>query len=443
MSLRRAGIVAGVCLLLGVIFAGRLVQAQDVSVGVGDTILQVSGQTSPNAFVTISQDGGVIGTTSADASGNFSQTYPAQQPGLHQLTIFADTITGLRTDTITLDINITEHGTTTAEAFLPPAVAIQNTSPEYDERLAIRGETYPNSTIAIYIDNSAYSTATADAAGLWSASLYITTLAGGPHSLFVRASDSLGAQSHPSAQRYFAVPNKQEPTPPTSNVPHIPTITFPASGDVWHESSITVQGTSDKHVQIELWNGADLLGSVWSDNAGQWSLPINLDGTEYSLRVRACIEDTCSAFSGTVQFTYQPGAAVSPTEKPLHIAVPKASFVVFQHEPVILRANVLDGQPPYSVVIEWDTDTTEKVSFRHDELTLIHRYAQPGEYTVGVNVRDSQGRSGRVYFSILVKPIEESIPGWTIPAIVTSGVVLFAAAAYAINWRAHRLRLPK
>jgi hypothetical protein len=428
--MRLVGRVAALCSILVALF-GVVAHAETVSVtiGVGDTILSVSGQTSPDAFVTISKDGSVIGTTAADNSGAFGQTFPAQEPGIHQLSIFAHTAGGQNTDTVSLNVNIAEHATTTVDVFLPPTILVTDNSLDFGQQLELSGEAAPSSTIIIYVNNSDYATATADAQGLWNTSLNTGALPSGQHSLFVRAVDGVGEQSYPSASRSFSVAAQRGIPPPASTAPKAPIITFPKADTVWREQTITVTGSAGGTVQIELWDGGTLIGSVWSNSQGKWSMPLQLEPKSYELRARACLDQKCSAFSPTVRFTYEPTTPIPPNEQPLKIAVPRSSFTVYERQTVPLRATVIDGQPPYRATIDWGDGKIETRTYTQDDLLFPHAYDEPGKYTVKIHIQDSQGRENTIFFTIDVQPTERPGFSFTFPVIA-----LFLALTFLLSW---------
>lgn len=412
--------------------SGSLVNAEDVavSVGVGDTILSVSGNTSPNAFVTISRDGGVIGTTTADAAGEFNQDFPAQDPGLHQISIFAHTAGGVNTDTVTASINITEHATTGVDIFLPSALVIADTSLAYGQSLALSGEAAPSGTVTVFIDNNDYASASTDSQGNWSLAVSTLALAAGQHTLFVRVTDGLGAQSYPTTERFFSLTAKPlPPRTPGQGVPAVPAIDFPTPGLIWTNPSITIRGTADPGTQIELWDGSDNLGSVWADDQGAWSIPLELQPGEYEIRVRACLNQRCSAFSPTVVFTYSPS---QPGALPLKISVPKSSFTMYQNQVVSPRAIVMDGRQPYKTKIVWGDGTTTTTRSGQDELRFLHRYKKPGRYSVSLDVEDADGRQGRVYFTVEVKPRP--------PIVWIFGLLIIPLLLLAWSWYVRRRR---
>lgn len=404
-----------------------------VSVGVGDTILSVSGKTSPNAFVTISRDGGVIGTTTANAAGEFDQDFPAQDPGLHQISMFASTTGGANTDTVTVTINITEHATTSVDIFLPSTVAIADTSLAYGQQLSLNGEAAPSSTVTVFIDDNDYASTSSNAQGLWSISVGTLALAAGQHTLFVRVTDGFGAQSYPTTERPFSLTARPTaPTPPGQPAPAVPVIDFPTPGLVWTKPSIVVRGTADPGTQIELWDGSDNLGSVWSDDQGGWSIRLDLQSGDYSIKARACLNRICSVFSPTVSFAYRPGGPGSG--RPLKITLPQSAFTVYQDQPLNLRAIVEDGRQPYQTVVRWGDGTTTTASYGQDELRSLHRYKQPGKYSAWLDVEDADGRKGRVYFTVEVKPRPAKV--WILSLLI---VLLLVLVAWLLHrWYRHR-----
>jgi hypothetical protein len=392
--------------------------------------------------VTISKDGSVIGTVVADGNGDYDQTFPAQEPGLHELQLFAHTTGGNNTDAVSINVNIMEHATTSVTVFLPSTMQVSDTSLAYGQQLDLQGEAAPSSTIAIYVDGTVYATASTDAQGVWSTSLPTMALAPGQHAFFVRVSDGIGNQSYPTSARSFSLeaqPGKPgEPSPPqlprpSRSAPHIPSITFPQAGAVWRQPIIEVRGSADKHVQVELWDDTRIIGSVWSDASGAWSMQLSLEAKEYALRARACLNQRCSAFSPVVRFTYEPEGAIPPHEGPLLIHVPQSHFTVYQNQAVSLLAFVLNGQPPHKSTIDWGDGAVQKYMSPHDGLSFLHVYTKPGKYAVTVDVQDAQGKKNRIYFSIEVKPN-------VVDRVTSFLILILLAIAILCLWLARKRR---
>lgn len=405
---QRAGLALLLCAVCTIGFFGRaLAETITVTIGVGDTILTVTGKTSPNAFVTILKDAAVIGTTTAAADGTYTRTFPAQSPGLHAIDIYANSVSGVNTDTVTLNINITEHATTTVEVFLPTTLVVEDTTLEPSQTLHLSGETFPLSSVNVFIDNTDFVTVLADSQGNWTAQVTTAPLSGGQHEFFVRAIDSLGNQSYPTAMRFFtlAIPPGL-PTPPTPiEVPPVPSITFPISNTIWEQPQITITGQAKPHVQIELWDGTQPLGAAWSDAKGEWALTVLLEAKEYHLRARACLRGQCSVFSREVILTHRPASGVQPgTGQGLIITLPTLSFFVFEDTALIIRPTIVNGQPPYQVKIDWGDGSSGNDTLNSGRFSIGHAYSTPGKYTATLSAYDTQGLSGSLQFTVEVLP---------------------------------------
>ncbi|HZM64140.1 MAG TPA: hypothetical protein VFB59_03340 [Candidatus Saccharimonadales bacterium] len=436
LRIRWAALLTLLCILACCI--GQPVKADDVSVtiGVGDTILVVQGKTSPNAFVTISRDGAVVGTTNADAAGIYSQTFPAQEPGLHQIHVVAQTVNGRQTDTISVIINIAEHATTTADIFLPPTLVVGQTDLAHDEPLQIQGETCPDCTVTVYIDDADVTLVAADASGNWNASISTIGFSSGEHSFFVRASDSLGAQSYPTTLRRFvlqppltsAVPGPTVPGAPGADGKglSIPVITFPPGGITWTQPSITVRGTADPNVQIELFDDQTSLGSVWSNSNGEWELPIFLQSKEYTLRARACYAGVCSPLSESLFF-------ISKIAAPLRIELPRSAFSIRKDQPLDLLATIQGGESPFKITVDWGDGSTQSSNQSNPQVDLSHVYTRSGNYAGWLEVEDTHSQRSKVYFTVKVG---SGVP--IVPMAIAFGMVLLILGVYTVLLHRHK-----
>jgi hypothetical protein len=417
-------------------------QVVTVTIGVGDTILSVSGQTSPGAFVTISKNGSTIGTTTAAADGSYGVTIPAQEPGIHTYRLAAQTPGGQNTNPVDVNVNITEHATTNLYVFLPPTLQIATLSPAYGQPVAVSGETAPDVDVMVYMDNVIYATVQADGQGRWSAVISTASLAGGNHQLFARAVDGLGEQSYPTAVRTIVV--AAEPSRPierpssggqggTRQAPPKPVITYPPTGLEWPHPTITIRGTAQSGTQVEVWDGDKIIGSVWADDKGDWQLPLHLGKAEYDLRARACRAERCSGFSPSVRFRYTPPPG---QQRPLTVIVPQSQFSILRHQQLTIRATIMDGRAPYTVVASWGDGTRTRAATGSQYIFQKHKYQRTGRYVVQLQLEDAAGRTNTIYYTVEVRPGL----GWAIPL----GMVLVAASLAAAFWllwkRWHRLR---
>ena len=188
-----------------------------VSLNVGDTILRVNGKTSPGAFVTIQDGGSVIGTTTANGSGNFDKSFPAQNPGLHTLKIHAeDPASNVTTDTVTQSVSLQPQAKTTVTFFLPTTLVIANDQVPRGGDLTVSGRTIPNGNVTVRLDDNQNFTSAADSSGNWSLNINTTDFVIGIHRVFAVANDSLGAHSSPTTERQFTV------LPEGAQAPNVP-----------------------------------------------------------------------------------------------------------------------------------------------------------------------------------------------------------------------------
>lgn len=438
----RAAIIVVMLLVLYQAVPGRAENAE-VTIGVGDTILYVTGKTSPGGLVTFIRDGSTIGAATANSIGEFNQSFPAQEPGLHTLELFTQTISGDVTDKVELTVNIAQHATTTVDVFLPSTLELEDVRLEAGQVLRLRGETIPSSNVLLFVDSAEYVSIIADSQGKWQAAIPTGSLASGQHRVFAKVVDGSGNQSHPTSLRFFSV-GSPPPTivPPILRStglprlpfegrgrPSVPVILFPRSGAVWYQSSITVRGYGDPGVQIELWDDKGPIASVWSNAQGEWFVVLDLHAKEYVLRARACLQGICSALSQPTLFTY-----TSREPPPLKIAADQYTFTTYVGEPLTIKAQVTDGQTPYEVTVNWGDQHTSKESFSQNHLQSTHRYSLAGKYIVTLVAKDINGRSGQVVISV---DVGERHPAfWILVVLLLLAVLLLSFWLKPWGWRA-------
>lgn len=401
--LRRWGyIVACTAVMTGVLLIGGLqTRAENVSVsiGVGDTVMVVQGSTSPAAFVTIKDNGSVIGTTTANTAGRFSQTFSAVSPGLHNISIFARDEQGRTTDTITINADTPEHQTTVIEAFLPPTITLSATEMTQGSALTLSGSTYPGAVVTLTIDNNQVFTAIAEGNGLWSYILQTSTLAAGQHSIYARATDGSGNQSYPTAPRTFTLNPANTPAPAPLFPLTAPTITQPADGAVIQASEVVVAGTSQAYVQIELWDDNQIIGSVVADAGGHWQLLLRASKETYNLRARACSDRSCSRFSNTVRIRFSGFGSRSG----FVVRLDHYRFTTNVGQPITLVITLEGGPAPYHGTVYWGDGSSDSFNTSQPKLRLTHIYTKKGLYNAGVNAQNARSEQSQAFFSVAVR----------------------------------------
>lgn len=404
---RAASFLSAICLFcsLAWLCVASVSAQMAASVGVGDTSLNLSGRTSPNAYVTVSSDSGVVGTVLADSSGNFSQSFPAQNPGITELHISAQDTAGRITDTASLQINLQEHFPTDVSVFLPTSLGLQPLSAVQGRHVEATGQTIPSGVVSIVIDGQVAGTVTSAADGSWDYMVDTTRLPVGSHTVVAKVSDAIGGQSYPTSQYIFEVsaqtssrlPVRVNQLPPFPLLT-APQITFPAQNAVIHDAALTIAGKGPVRTQIEVWDSSHALGSVWSDFLGNWQLPITLSPGSYSIRARACSNNLCGNFSPAILFTYQSGQL--PQQK-LQATLDPYAITASSGDQTTIHLQIHYGTIPYSVTANWgDGSALEHLKLSKSTTTLAHTYAEPGKYTGTIVVSDRNGSKQLLYFTV-------------------------------------------
>jgi hypothetical protein len=196
-----------------------------VTAGVGDTILTLSGKTSPDSQVTFLRGGTVIGTTVSDINGDFYKQFTSQAylPEIHDLRIYSTDSEGISTSTILHQIYVPPHTETHwANIVLPPTINISTTTidKEINEILNISGHTVPLSAVTVFFYYSTISkSTTSDESGYWEVFVEAVELETRTHLIYAKTLTESGHLSPNSEQKIFLVtepaPIPEDPLDPT------------------------------------------------------------------------------------------------------------------------------------------------------------------------------------------------------------------------------------
>ncbi|HYH66692.1 MAG TPA: Ig-like domain-containing protein [Urbifossiella sp.] len=163
------------------------------------TTLTLTGTAEANSTVTLVVDGVVFGTTTADASGNWSRA------GVGVLAAGPRSFTARATDSAGNTSAPSAAFVVTIDATAPAAPVITGVTPDTGASptdritntggLTVTGTAEPNSTVRVFDNGTALGLTTADGSGNWSLAV---ALAEGSHPLTARATDVAGNASGPS-----------------------------------------------------------------------------------------------------------------------------------------------------------------------------------------------------------------------------------------------------
>lgn len=406
----------------------------DVSLGVDDTVLKITGKTSPQALVTILSDGAVIGTVTANSDGTFEKSFPSQTPGLRNVKLFAETPGGQTTDTVAENINLASHAETTLNVFLPTTLSLSASQVEQGGTITFSGATYPGASVTVVLDNNLTQTVTAGSDGRWSLEVQTDGFYIGTHSAYAVAQDQNGDQSAPTSKRVFQVTEAddegagQEPAPTAPEQIETPVITSPQSGQHTTQTPIEVCGLASPNAQVEIWEGGEIIGSVFANHEGEWCLTVDLSEPRHEITARACIADVCSEFSKPVVIFFDGHEGVAG----LRLTLEKYRFTgVAAGDPITLEIILEGGEPPYEASIDWGNADAETITLERSRTPVRLTYESAGLYTGIVTARDNSGQMQTRYFSVMV--VES--PGWTVAPIIAAIIAAIVGAILYAAWQ--------
>ncbi|MFL5347471.1 MAG: adventurous gliding motility protein AgmC [Hyalangium sp.] len=261
-----------------------------------------TGTAEANSSVTVYVDNVLVGTTMADASGNWSFTQPtALSEGSHSVKATAKDAAGnvsafSNTNTFTVD---------TTPPAAPVVVAPANGSTTSNTTPAYTGTAEANSTVTVYVDNVAVGNTTADGSGNWSFT-QPTALLEGSHSVKATATDVAGNISVFSNTNTFTV----DLTPPSA-----PVVLTPANGSTSNNTTPAYTGTAEAGSTVTVYVDNVAVGTTTANASGAWSFTQPTALSEGSHSVKATAKDAAgnvSVFSNTNTFTVDTTPPAAP-----------------------------------------------------------------------------------------------------------------------------------
>lgn len=386
-------------------------ESVNIGVGVGDTVLDISGQSSPHAFISIYSGQGLIATVTADGSGDFNGSVAARTPGITRLTLSGRDTENRLTDAVTVEVNLQEHTHTAVHVFLPTTLELSALTMTEGQTLGVRGRTYPSANISLFVDNQTAGTVKAAPDGSWSMAIGMAAYSSGLHGIFTRVSDNLGGQSFSTVTQSFIltrsalevlpIPTKPPTIPPINPAPAAPRILSPSDKYVSRQSRVVISGQGPARTQIEVLEDGRVIGSVFSDFSGAWALPYTFSDGSHTIRARSCTADRCSGYSNQVSFSYQSNPSGSPR---LRARLEKQSYSLIQssgNNKATLRLSINEGAPLFQVNIDWGDKSKSSLTSSDRDISASHSYAEAGKYTGRVLIRNPLG-SQELFFTVNV-----------------------------------------
>lgn len=174
--------------------------------------VRISGYSAPGTFITITENGTVIGTDTAGIAGLFSKYLTGISPGNHTFTIFG--VDSSNRTTSLLDVSaITPiyQETSISNLLLSPTIELSTTSINQGDLLVTNGSSIINGNLSIFTEphlRTYY--ATASATGIWSYTIDNTDeYIPGDYHIYSLVQNDIGSQSLFSNALQFSVISNQ------------------------------------------------------------------------------------------------------------------------------------------------------------------------------------------------------------------------------------------
>ncbi|MFZ6648871.1 Ig-like domain-containing protein [Undibacterium sp. TJN25] len=219
----------------------------------------------------------LLGSTTANNSGNWSITSSALSTGTHTLTVKLSDLAG---NVSTASTGRTVIIDTSAAAPPTPTVAASSDGGVLGDGITnvatptITGTAEANASITLYDTDgtTVLGTATADGAGVWS--IVSSTLTGpGSHTLTVKQTDLAGNVSAASGGLVLTIDTT---VPAAPSVPVLATASDSGTpGDhITNVAAPVVTGTAEANATVKLYDtdGTTVLGTATADGSGNWSI---------------------------------------------------------------------------------------------------------------------------------------------------------------------------
>ncbi len=214
--------VLGVFALFAIVTSADEGGSFTVTVGVRGTEVDFNGTTMPNALVTFSEGGTVIGSTVSNDIGEFSYTYPYANYGDHTYDVQAQDSASRDTKPVSFDVTIDSNETVEiSDIFLPPTIELLSQDVLPGDEVTAVGEAQPGATLTLAIDGTDIVHQTVvNSTGHWTIIFPVTFESGG-YNVYAIANTLTGLLSEKSNNALLIVVGDFTPTPTPTIAPTI------------------------------------------------------------------------------------------------------------------------------------------------------------------------------------------------------------------------------
>ncbi|QWX84644.1 Ig-like domain-containing protein [Cellulophaga sp. HaHaR_3_176] len=239
-----------------------------------DNTLLINGASGENDIVELFLDGTLIGTVTANNSGQWIVDYTGTTlaDGNYILTTratdIAGNISGISSNfSITIDTTNPSPPVFTA---ITDDTGINGDQITSDNSLLFSGTSEANSVVEVYLDGTSLGSVTTNSSGVFSLDYTGTILVDGDYNLTGVATDLAGNISTTSTNFPFTI-DTVDPIVPV--ITAITTDTGRSSTDgITSDTTLVISGTAEANSTVEIFLGGLSIGTVPSNNFGSWSL---------------------------------------------------------------------------------------------------------------------------------------------------------------------------
>ncbi|WP_158079847.1 Ig-like domain-containing protein [Archangium sp. Cb G35] len=296
----------------------------------GTTTPTYSGSAEAHTTVTVTVDDKPVGTTPANASGNwsFTQASPLSQ-GVHEVRATATDAAGNTSDA-TFRTFIVDTVAPAAPVFTAPAAFVNTTTP------TLSGTAEAGSTVAVRLNGGTPANVTTDASGNWSFTP-ASPLDQGAHTATATATDAAGNTSG-SASRSFTV---------DSVAPEAPVLSDP--GTFVNTATPTLSGFAEAGSTVTVKVDGSPVGTVTANGSGTWNLTLTSplgEGAHTAIATATDATGNTSGSSTARTFTVDTTAPTAPVlTAPAAVVTTTRPLISGTAEPGSTVAVMVGGSP--------------------------------------------------------------------------------------------------
>ncbi|WP_048996640.1 BapA/Bap/LapF family large adhesin [Enterobacter kobei] len=244
-----------------------------------DTVPRLVGTSEPFATVNIYEGTTLVGTGTADGTGNWSILLNTTlTTGTHSFTAQATDAAGntsVSSASFSLTIDTTPPALPVLTSILDDvgnaATPVANGGLTNDAQPTLSGTAEAGSTVKIF-DNGVQIGSVTATGGAWSFTPS-PALGNGSHNLTFTATDAAGNVSAPTAGYVINVDTLAPSAPVISSVvDDVGSVTGPITGPT-NDTRPTLNGTAEANATVRIYDGITLVGTVTADASGNWTLP--------------------------------------------------------------------------------------------------------------------------------------------------------------------------